>query len=135
MPSIQVSDLVYAAIADQRRPGQTDDDYLRRVLGLPSRAEANGSGPTAYLGTGSPRRGRASFATHRLSSYISADQLHLSFQGGPSRSWPLPPRTDKVALKRIRDQAVTFARDHGATMGQVNAVKKTLTDAGYHLTR
>jgi len=35
----------------------------------------------------------------------------------------------------MREKAVSFARENGATIGQINAVKKTLTDDGYHLTR
>jgi hypothetical protein len=75
------------------------------------------------------------FATHRMSSYIATGQLHVSFTEGPSRAWGLPVRTDKSALRSVRTNAVAFAMEHGATLGQVNAVKKTLTDNGYHLTR
>ena len=78
---------------------------------------------------------RRSFATTRMSSYINSDQLHIAFAGGSPRSWPLPPRNDKGSLRAMRDKAVAFARENGATLGQVNAVKKTLTDAGYHLTK
>jgi hypothetical protein len=35
----------------------------------------------------------------------------------------------------VRDAAVQFAEENGATVGQVFAVKKALTEAGYHLVK
>ena len=49
--------------------------------------------------------------------------------------WKLPDRSDKEAIRRIRDMAVVFARDHGGTLGQINAVKKALTEEGYDVTK
>ena len=46
-----------------------------------------------------------------------------------------PLKTDKPALVSVRTAAVAFAGEHGATLGQVNAVKKALTENGYHLMR
>jgi len=45
----------------------------------------------------------------------------------------LPAKSEKAAIRTVRDKATSFAEKHGATVGQVNAVKKTLTDAEYHL--
>ncbi len=139
MPTITVSNLVREAIAELTKSGGTEDDLLRQLLRLPQTPSATGprhmpSGAalsqqrTSY----GPRR---SLATRRMSSYIRGKQLHVSFEGGESREWALPASEDKAALRSVRDQAVNFAREHGATLGQVNAVKKTLTDTGYHLTR
>jgi hypothetical protein len=70
-----------------------------------------------------------------MSSYINNGQLHVSFAGGSERSWSLPGKNDKAALLAMREKAVAFVRENKATLGQVNALKKTLTDAGYYLTR
>ena len=40
-----------------------------------------------------------------------------------------------MGIRKIRDEAVYFAKNNGATSGQINAVKKTLTEAGYHITK
>ena len=40
-----------------------------------------------------------------------------------------------MAIRKVRTDAVDFAKDNGASDGQIAAVKKTLTDAGYHLTK
>jgi hypothetical protein len=137
MRPIEVSIEVWEAIASQGRFGETEDDVLRRVFKLPPRSEQlrvpkKANGEHLRRASATPRR---SFATQRMSSYINNDQLHISFAGGASRSWPLPARKDKVALLSVREKAVSFAKENGATLGQVNAVKKTLTEAGYHLTR
>ena len=139
MRTIEISDEVWQAIAAQGKFGETEDDALRHVFKLPPRTEqarppskANGEGPRERRPSGVPRR---SLATHRLSSYLDNGQLHISFAGGASRSWSLPARDDKAALLAMRAKAVSFAKENGATLGQVNAVKKTLTDEGFHLTR
>ena len=62
-------------------------------------------------------------------------ELVVSFEGGSVKSWPLPAREDKHAIRRIRDQAVRFGEENGATLGQIDAIKKALTAAGYHLTK
>ncbi len=40
---------------------------------------------------------------------------------------------DKEKVSRITYEAMDFAERYGATDGQINAVRKTLTDRGYHL--
>jgi len=78
---------------------------------------------------------RNRFAQRRMSSYIRSDHIYVSFQDGPSESWALPDRKDKRGLRSVIDKAVAFARGNNATIGQINAVRKTFTDANYHLTR
>ena len=78
-----------------------------------------------------PRR-----ATKRMSARAEDGQLLVQFADGEKCSWDLPDPADKPAIRRIRDEAVHFALKRGATdPGQTNAVRKALTDAGYHLTR
>jgi len=139
MRTIEISDEVWQAIAAQGKFGETEDDVLRHVFKLPTRTErarapskGNGEHPRTRRPSAVPRR---SFATQRMSSYINNGQLHVSFAGGASRSWSLPAGNDKAALLSMRAKAVSFAKENGATLGQVNAVKKTLTDEGYYLTR
>ena len=137
MRNIRVSEEVWQSIAAQGKFGETEDDVLRRVFKLPVNSAHDGAKtPTGLVEKRpdsvayTPRRARAK---KRMSSFIDANQLHVSFQDGTSQSWMLPYPSDKLAIRTVRDTAVAFARENGATMGQVNAVKKTLTDSGYHL--
>ncbi len=132
MRSIEVSEDVWKEIAARGKFGECEDDVLRRVFNLPSdiaRVE-----PTEPPRRGAPRATRRrSMATRRQRSYIEGNHLHVSFYDGPERNWALPDRSDKGAIRTVRDNAVAFARESGATLGQINAVKKALTDSGYHV--
>ena len=70
-----------------------------------------------------------------MSAYVRGNQLHVSFQDGSARSWVLPSRNDKAAIREVRDKAVAFALESGASIGQKYAVMKALTDTGFHLTK
>jgi hypothetical protein len=135
MKSISISEPVWQAIASRGKFGETEDDVLRRVFGVPPLAGDSAVPPIARTAptTRQSNGRRRSFATDKLSSYISGNELRVAFASGASNSWKLPAKTDKAALRAMRDAATGFADKHGATLGQVNAVKKTLTDSGYHL--
>lgn len=133
MRTIKVSEDVWRAIASQGKFGETEDDVLRRVFKLPPDSITEGSNISPDIPRGG--RPRKSFAKQRMSSYIQSNHLHVSFQGGSSDSWTLPNRSDKNGIRKVRDKAVAFAKENKATIGQINAVKKALTDAGYHLTK
>jgi negative regulator of replication initiation len=131
--SIEVSEAVWQAIAERGRFGETEDDVLRRVFSIPVQEGTVTLRPDSRGANNS--RPRRSMAKRRLSSYIDDGSLVLSFQAGSSRSWKLPAKSDKGAIRATRSEAVEFAKAQDATHGQINAVKKTLTDAGYYLTR
>ena len=73
-------------------------------------------------------------STIRMTTRVEDSQLLVQFADGAREQWGLPDRSDNAAIRRVRDAAVAFAHGQGATLGQVNAVKKALTDAGYYLT-
>ena len=134
MKSIEVSRPVWDAIAARGKFGETEDDVLRRVLGVGRNDKEEELQRALVPQTKVPAR-RRSFATDKLSTYVAANELRLSFASGPSGSWRLPAKTEKAAIRTVRDLATAFAREHGATLGQVNAVKKALTDSGYFVLR
>ncbi len=82
----------------------------------------------------SRRRGRENprRSTKRLSARVEEGRLVVEFPED-QESWELPEPSDREAIRRIREAASAFARDHGATKGQVNAAMKALTDNGYHV--
>lgn len=142
MRSINVSLQVWQAIADKGKFGESEDDVLRRVFGLPALTEtraapspSNSSEGRALASVRSNPGQRQSFATNRMSSYISGNELRVAFASGPSNSWKLPSKSDKEGIRAVRNKAIDFAIKHVATVGQQNAVRKTLTEAGYHLTK
>ncbi len=46
-----------------------------------------------------------------------------------------PVLEDKEGIRATLEKATKFAEDNDATLGQVNAIRKKLTDNGWHLTR
>ena len=133
MRSINISEDVWRAIAARGKFGETEDDVLKRVFQLPINSSKDSEIKTSSQTL--PDKPRQRLADKRLSSFIRSNQLHLSFENGPSRSWQLPSKSNKESIRIIRDEAVTFARENDATGGQVAAVRKTLTDSGYYLMR
>ena len=134
---IDISEEVWNEVAKHGKFGETVDTVLRRILKIPeSRVQSTHPRPSE-LRKGGTRVARSKtrerFATIKMSSYVQNGSLVVEFAGGPRRTFPLSSREDKVALRRRRDEAVEFARVSGASYGQEMAVKKALTEAGYHL--
>ena len=131
MVTIEISREVWDEIAKRGKFSETEDDVLRRVFGLPT----NGSrGQSLRNPPNHPGHGR-SFATKRMSSRVSNKLLVVEFEDGVQQRFPLPDRSDKVTLKKVREAALRFARENGASFGQEMAVRKALTQAGYHQTK
>ena len=131
MQDIRISQEVWDAIAERGKFRETEDDVLRRVLGVPP-AGAQERGRLA----GGRRKGRGNirYATKRMPSRLEGDHLVVEFSDGKAGRWKLPDRKDKEGIKRLRETARAFVVSNGGTdPGQVNAVYKTLTDAGYFL--
>jgi hypothetical protein len=110
---------------------------LKRVFGLNERPA---SAPPDSIDAETKKRRRSSkrqsnLADIRMSSYLSGNQLVVSFEGGEERRWNLPAKNDKPGIRSVRDNAVAFAESQGATIGQQNAVKKALTESEYWLTK
>ncbi len=137
MRMIKISEEVWQAIASQGKFGETEDDVLRRVFELPSGAVHEG-GMTSSSGVSSYRyqSGRRQIlAQVKMTSYIALNKLHIEFHGGNSSSWTLPDRSDKAGIRVVLEKALVFAKTNGATQGQINAVRKTLTNDSYYLTK
>ncbi len=70
-----------------------------------------------------------------MSADVSNGRLIVSFRSGDREEFGLPSKSDKLAIRAVRDKACEFAERNGATLGQVNAVKKALTEAEYYVSR
>lgn len=131
MRKIMVSDEVWQAIAAKGKFGETEDDVLRRLFHLEPRTN-----PISALRPGRRGRGSRRFANKRMSTRVEGGHLVVEFVDGPRNQWKLPDQSNKAAIRKVRETAVEFALTNGASdPGQTNAVRKALTDAGYHLTK
>ena len=132
MHTIKVSDAVWSVIAGRGKFGETADDVLRRVFDLAPKPETE-----RPISGGRQGRGNLRYATKRMSARIANNLLVVEFtENGPAKSWKLPDRSDKRAIRLIRKESVAFALEHGASNpGQANAVRKALTEGGYHISK
>jgi hypothetical protein len=131
MRTIRISEAVWAAIAERGKFGETADTVLRREFDLPS---GNDAGRT-QIPSGRRGRGNLRYAEKRMSPRVEAGQLSVGFEQGPANHWDLSHPSKTEDTKRVLNEAAAFARKQGATPGQVNAIRKALTEAGYHLIR
>jgi hypothetical protein len=129
MRTIRITDAVWQAIAARGTFGETEDDVLRRVFELPEPA-------TRAMRPGRRGRGDRRYATKRMSLRVSHGQFIVEFEDGARQQWSLPETDDKEGIRRVRDAAVQWALEQGASdPGQTNAVRKELTNAGYYVSR
>lgn len=112
MKTIRISDVVWAEIAKEGKFGETPDDVLRRVFKI------------------SPKS-----SSERVTPKIKNGEFIVTFESGASRKWTLPSKDDKREISTLTDAAIKFAEQNNATVGQVNYVRKVLTDAGYTITK
>jgi negative regulator of replication initiation len=128
MKTIKISEEVWQAIAAKGKFGETENDVLERVLNIQSK-----SFQQQDIIKLSKRRNK--FADQRMSTDVLGNTLHVCFQDGSSKKWTLSDPVNKVEIRRIRDEAVNFAKQNNASYGQEQAVKKALTNAGYWLNK
>jgi hypothetical protein len=131
MRTIRISEDVWQAIADRGKFGETEDDVLRRVFELDETTVK-----TRPVGSGRIGRGNRRFAAKRMSRWVRDGQFVIEFEDGARQQWLLPQKDDKDGIRRVRDAAVQWALEQGASdPGQKNDVVKGLTEAGYHVSR
>lgn len=124
MRKIKVSEEVWNEIATRGKFGETEDDVLRRVFNLKPR-----------LGTEEATANWIKRAGGRMVHRIEGKVFRVGWPGGPLQEWKLPNREEKQLIRNITMEAMRFAEEIGGTRGQVNAVRKELTEAGYHITK
>ena len=73
-------------------------------------------------------------ATKRMSARIENNVLTLKYGDGKPKKIKVQ-KADKTKLKATIKKVVTWAKEQGATPGQIQAVKKAFTSKGYHVTR
>lgn len=126
MKTIRISDEVWDHIAQHGKFGETADDVLRRMFGLNKSVSIVPKKDYAKL---------PSQARYRMRASVSNGLLKIEFETGAHKSWSLPSQSEKSAIRKITHEAMEYAEENGASLGQINAVRKALTDAGYRITQ
>jgi hypothetical protein len=137
MRTVRISEEVWQAIAGRGKFGETEDDVLRRVFQIPANTIEGGPTKTnnRVMNFRNSSGLRRRFAEKRMTAYIDGDKLHVEFEDGNHSEWPLPDRNDKAEISAITHNAISWARNHGATLGQENYVRQVLTRNDYHITK
>ena len=133
MKMIRVSEEVWAAIAAQGKFGETEDDVLRRVFKIPmhnSRLSGHATNEPVKQHGWKERR-----ATDRMTQTVKGNKLILEFDSGPRFEGTLPAKENRLAIRKVRDDAVEFVRSNGGTDGQEKAAIRALTSRGYHIAK
>ena len=61
--------------------------------------------------------------------------LHIEFARGIEQTFELPEMWDKGGISDLTANVMTFVKENDGSIGQINAARKALTDAGYHITK
>ena len=122
MKTVRISEDVWNEIAKRGKFGETPDDVLKRVFNI----EKTGTDSIIT---------RRKQSTKRISPQIFNGEFIVSIEGGASKKWRLPAKDDKQAIIKLTDEALKFAEQNDATVGQINYVRKRLTDSGYTITK
>jgi len=142
MRTIRISEEVWNEIAKKGKFGETEEEVLRRIFGLnegePIDSKHNivkgirEKNMKQYSGRSFIRGPR--MAKLVLSSRVIGNKLEVVFpEIGKSQEWDLPVKSNKEEIRRILEEALDFGEKHGATDGQLKAIRKALTESGYHL--
>jgi hypothetical protein len=125
---IRVSADVNDAIAARGTFGDTHDDVLRRIFRLK---------PNPAAGNGHSRR---NFTIQKQRAEVKQENgrkaIVIEYENGMSNRWELPvDAKDKVETRTVLRDAFRFAEANNATQGQLNAIRKAISGAGYYLTK
>ena len=132
MKMIRISEEVWAAIAAQGKFGETEDDVLHRIFKIsPNNSESNGLSANSHKQYGWKERR----ATDRMTQTVKNNKLILEFDSGARFEKTLPPKENRSAIRKLRDEAVEFVHAHGGTEGQEKAAIRALTSRGYHIAK
>lgn len=139
MRTIRISEDVWNVIAAHGKFGETENDVLERLLNVPK--DMNNQMKHQIVVTNpvvlhkKPNDVKHPFANIKMTAEVRGKHLFVSFESGAENKWLLPDFSDKQGIRKVRDLAVSFATQNGASFGQEQAVKKALTNAGYWLVK
>jgi len=134
MKTIEISDETWAAIRARGKFGETtEDDVLRRILKISTNNSQQGDSPTNE--TDKQYGWKERRTANRMTQDVRGNKLILQFDHGPKFEKALPEKKDRLAIRKVRDEAVEFVRSNGGTKGQEHAAIRALTSRGYHVAK
>ena len=128
MRTIEISEELWHYMEKYGNFGQPADSVLREALGI----TGDKPFPVASCRVKPIRTG---YATNRLECRVYVGVLDLTFASGDNRRFILPNRDNKEGIRVVLNEAQEWAQEHDASEGQLNAIRKALTDNDYHLIR
>jgi hypothetical protein len=73
-------------------------------------------------------------ADRQQSVRLINNKFEVSYpEDGILQTWNLPSKNDKEGIRVVVNEALAFGEHHGASEGQLKAIRKALTDNGYYL--
>ena len=132
MRTIRISEEVWNEIANRGIFGETPDIVLRRVFGVDKTSDDE---QKIKRNVSMKNRRKAIYATDPLTARVEGNTAIMSFASGVSRKFPLPDRLNREEIRNVTTDVMNFVEKHGGTEGQINAGRKALTDAGYHIVK
>jgi hypothetical protein len=136
---IRISDTTYELLGKHAQAFETPDAVMFRILQnlkVPQRPQGTVLQPPGSVTAVSARSRGPNRSKRRLRTSAKGGELMVEFAGEKVRTWSLPQsQSDKAKIRAVRDDAWAYARSVGASDGQLRAIQKALSDAGYHLLR
>jgi negative regulator of replication initiation len=134
MKTIEVSDETFAAIRARGKFGETtEEDVLRRILKISTNNSLKNDLPTNE--TAKQYGWKERRTVNRMTQDVRGNKLILQFDHGPQFEKVLPEKKDRLAIRKVRDEAIEFVRANGGTKGQEHAAIRALTSRGYHVAK
>jgi len=118
MKTVRVSADVWNVVEETGKFGETPDDVLRRLLGLPAKTNM------AVDAEAKP---------DKISARVRDRVLRVALEDGVPREWVLPDKEQTAEIAQTREEALEMLREAGASVRQQAAVKRALTSAGYRM--
>jgi hypothetical protein len=132
MRTIRISEDVWQEFERIGKFGETPDTVLRRVFKI-EQVKARKENLDYTLDVRTSKRHR--YATDRMSAHVNGNKLVVMFHRGAAKEFILPDRSDKREISNLTSNVMEFVKQNGGSIGQINAARKALTDAGYHITK
>ena len=70
-----------------------------------------------------------------MTQRVENNKLTLEFDNGARFERTLPSKDNRLAIRKVRDEAIEFVKKHGGTKGQEHAAIRALTSRGYHVSK
>lgn len=137
--SISLPDNLYLKLEKNAKFGESPSEVIEHLIHLDSSPDDEFSENAGILSAEDE-----TINSHPPVRIFSKDIVRSEFgdqfiitcgHDGKSIKLLLPDHSNKNHIKEITDKAQKFVKEHGSTIGQINAARKKLTENGYRITK